>query len=271
MRRATDPRILVFDSGFGGLSVLSALVETLPFADYVYLADDARFPYGDLPDDVLTEGLTLLLQQAIVDVAPDLIVIACNTASTVALSALRDAISLPIVGIVPAIKPAVHATSSGHFAVLATPGTIRRSYTGDLIRQFAEGCHVELVGCKGLAALAEDFVLHGHRNEAAVAAQIRPAFDSVDGDRVDVVVLGCTHYPLLLPVIEAVAPRPVLWIDPAPAVARRVMHLLEEEWQDCLAGARPGPAAQRQRLQFRSTAGIDDRLARAWEALHGPF
>nr|WP_321525123.1 glutamate racemase [uncultured Cohaesibacter sp.] len=267
MVRKKDPNILVFDSGFGGLSVLSALTATLPFANYMFLADDARFPYGDLSDEELIEGLIALIENTCMDTMPDLLVIACNTASTVALTALRARFFFPIVGIVPAIKPAAHATRTGHFAVIATPGTIRRSYTRDLIRDYASGCVVDLVACNQLARLAEAYLLEGDRNEAAVYEEVRSVFEGGQGDDVDVIVLGCTHYPLLLPVLQAVAPRPVLWIDPAHAVARRVMHLLEQEWQDCLAGATPALVEARSRIRFMATGGEALRLSRAWQAL----
>nr|WP_321459919.1 glutamate racemase [uncultured Cohaesibacter sp.] len=267
MVRQRDPNILVFDSGLGGLSVLSALTATLPFANYLFLADDARFPYGDLADDELIDGLISLIEKTCVDYAPDLLVVACNTASTVALTALRERFSFPIVGIVPAIKPAAHATRTGHFAVIATPGTIRRSYTRDLIRDYASGCVVDLIACNRLARLAESYLLDGERNEAAVLVEIESAFDKGQGDAVDVIVLGCTHYPLLLPVLEAVAPRPVLWIDPAHAVARRVMHLLEQEWQDCIAGGQPDFSDESGRISFAATGGDGLRLMRAWRSL----
>ncbi|WP_373235749.1 glutamate racemase [Cohaesibacter celericrescens] len=269
MFRDKDPRILVFDSGFGGLSVLSALVETLPFADYIYLADDARFPYGDLSDDALTNGLIDIIRQALQEFSPDLLVVACNTASTVALKALREAFAIPIVGIVPAIKLAASATRSRRFAVLATPGTIRRSFTRDLINDFAAGCSVDLIACTKLAGLAEDFVLNGQSNKSAVWSEIESAFCIADGPDVDVIVLGCTHYPLLLPVLLEVAPRPVLWLDPAPAVARRVMHLLGQEWQDCLADSNLNNVGPRFGLTFVATGGGEDRLRKAWIALRG--
>nr|WP_321456462.1 glutamate racemase [uncultured Cohaesibacter sp.] len=267
MVRKSDPNILVFDSGFGGLSVLAALKATLPYANYLFLADDARFPYGDLRDDELIEGLIELIGKTCEQYQPDLLVVACNTASTVALSALRERFSFPIVGIVPAIKPAAHATRSGHFAVVATPGTIRRSYTRDLIRDYANGCVVDLVACNRLARLAEDYLLEGTRKEDAVFAEIKSVFDGDQNDDVDVIVLGCTHYPLLLPILQSVAPRPVLWIDPAHAVARRVMHLLEQEWQDCIVGFQPDQFVEGQRIVFEATLGNTDRLSRAWASL----
>nr|WP_321444045.1 glutamate racemase [uncultured Cohaesibacter sp.] len=267
MRRAKDPTILVFDSGFGGLSVLSALVATLPYADYVYLADDARFPYGDLSDEALTDGLVALLTAACGEIEADLIVIACNTASTVALDRLRAIFPIPIVGIVPGIKPAARASHSGHFAVLATPGTIRRSLTRDLVRDHAQGCEVDLIACHRLAGLAERFVLEGVCDLDALRADIGKLFDGPNAATIDVVVLGCTHYPLILPMLQKVVERPVLWLDPAPAVARRVMHLLQQEWQDCLAGDRLDARQIAERIRFLATGDGRARLEQAWAAL----
>ena len=267
MFREKDPRILVFDSGLGGLSVLSALVETMPFADYIYLADDARFPYGMLTDEQLTDGLVDILSEACKDFNPDLVVIACNTASTVALDALRDVFFIPIVGIVPAIKPAARATRTGKIAVLATPGTIRRSYTRELIREFAGGCSVELIPCSNLAKLAEDYLLDGKRDDAAVRSEITSAFEGSDCRRVDTMVLGCTHYPLLLPILREILPDPVLWINPASAIARRVMHVLSQEWQDCVVN---DPAVHLQstaRISFVATGGGEPRLKQAWASI----
>ncbi|WP_316859995.1 glutamate racemase [uncultured Cohaesibacter sp.] len=267
MVRKRNPRILVFDSGLGGLSVLRALVKTMPFADYVFLADDARFPYGDLADEDLIDGLVTLVEEACLVKSPDLLVVACNTASTIALGALRHRFAFPIVGIVPAIKPAANATQTGAFSVLATPGTIRRSYTRDLITEFAGDCDVSLIACTGLARLAEDYLLQGLSDMEAIRKEIAPAFSGEHGEQADVIVLGCTHYPLLLPVLEGVAPRSVLWIDPAHAVARRVMHLLGQEWQDCIVSTTPGQEDRSGYCEFTATSGGADRLRRAWDAL----
>ena len=271
MQQDKDPRILVFDSGLGGLSVLQALVECMPLANYVYLADDARFPYGDLTDETLTDGLIALLHEANADFQPDLIVIACNTASTVALETIRDEFFVPIVGIVPAIKPAAAATRSGKFAVLATPGTIRRAYTQDLIREFAAGCSVKLVPCETLAAMAEEYALTGQWDEERLRAEILPVFNGVDCLATDVIVLGCTHYPLILPALVKVTPRSINWINPASAVARRVMHLLMQEWQNCLEGQCHAYEQTRARIAFVTTNGPggEARLRDAWAAING--
>lgn len=265
-------KILVFDSGFGGLSLLLALFRTMPAADYVYLADDARFPYGDLEEEDLTDGLVALLKDQCSLHQPDLVVVACNTASTIALTPLRAALGLPVVGIVPGVKPAAAGSQSGKISVLATPGTMKRSLTHELIEDFARECDVKLVPCPSLAEMAEQFVLEGVWDSQTLANEIGAAFEAGDdGRKTDIVVLGCTHYPLMLAALNKVAPWPVLWIDPAPAVARRVMLLLGQEWQDSVANRQAAYGDLSARfggsIQFHSTGDGVGRLKMAWARL----
>ncbi len=152
--------------------------------------------------------------------------IACNTASTLVLPPLRERFAVPFVGTVPAIKPAAAQTRSGVVAVLATPGTIKRDYTRDLIAQFAGRCDVRLVGAPELAAMAERHLAGEAVDMDALAEQIGPCFVTQDGRRTDIVVLACTHYPLLIDQMTAAAPWPVTWLDPAPAIARQVARVL---------------------------------------------
>lgn len=220
------PTILVFDSGLGGLTVLSEVARGRPDARIVYAADDAAFPYGAWREAELVERVGAVMSRLIGDHGPDLAVIACHTASTLVLPALRARFDLPFVGTVPAIKPAAERSRTGRVAVLATPGTVRRDYTRGLIEAFAGGCRVDLVGATRLATYAEAELSGRPVPDAAIAAEIAPCFVDTDGRRTDVVVLACTHYPLLLPRLQALAPWPVTWIDPAPAIARRVVSLL---------------------------------------------
>ena len=219
------PTILVFDSGLGGLTVLARVGEACRGADIVYAADDAGFPYGRLEEGALVARVLAVMERLVVRHRPDLVVIACNTASTLVLSHLRAAYSVPFVGTVPAIKPACAASKTRRVSVLGTRGTVKREYTRKLIADFAQGCDVTLVGAEHLASLAEA-VLRGETiSDAAIAAEIAPCF--LDGTaRTDTVVLACTHYPLLLDRLTALAPWRVDWIDPAPAIARRVGELL---------------------------------------------
>jgi glutamate racemase len=221
--------ILVFDSGIGGLSVLRPIHDALPGVGIVYVADDAAFPYGNWEDEALGDHIVELMGTLIAEFEPSLVVVACNTASTLVLPPLRARYQQPFVGTVPAIKPAAETTSSGLVSVLATPGTMRRDYTRDLIKRFASSCHLRLVGSTSLARLAEAEVRGEAVSDEAILAEIEPAFVELDGRRTDTVVLACTHYPFLLERFEAVAPWEVAWIDPAPAIARRVVSVLREK------------------------------------------
>jgi glutamate racemase len=236
------PTILVFDSGLGGLTVHAEVVASLPDAHYVYLADDAAFPYGALAADDCARRVVHVVGKAIERFRPDLVVIACNTASTVSLPALRAAFALPFVGTVPAVKPAAQASITGMISILGTPGTVAREYTHDLIIQHAAECRVTLVGAPRLAQLAEAHLRGEPVADAEVLAEIAPCFREKEGLRTDAVALACTHYPLLLETYRRIAPWSVAWIDPAPAIARRVKSLLDA-WND--TDNAPGAAAAR--------------------------
>jgi glutamate racemase len=233
------PRLLFLDSGLGGLTVLRAVRASVPEADVVYIADDAGFPYGALGENELRARLMTLMGEAIMTHAPDCVVLACNTASTIALTALRDAYSVPFVGTVPAIKPAAMLTRSGLVSILATPGTVARDYTRALIAEHGRGAHFTLVGTPRLAQLAEADARGEHPDDAAVLTEISPCFVRQADARTDVIVLGCTHYPLLAAALERLAPWPVTWLDPAPAIARRTANLLAEMGHVVGVGARP--------------------------------
>ena len=220
------PRILVFDSGVGGLTVLGPIRQARPDAHYIYIGDTECFPYGELAERTLIERVTTVISEMAERFAPDLIVIACHTASTLVLPALRATLSIPIVGTVPAIKPAAEQSQSKLISVLATEGTVKRDYTTALIRDFAGTCDVTLISARLLAGYAET-VLRGETvHDDMVLAEIAPAFVANGEIRTDYIVLACTHYPLLIEAFQRLSPWPVTWIDPAPAIARRVLHLL---------------------------------------------
>jgi glutamate racemase len=220
------PTILVFDSGLGGLTVFRAVTAARPDAAYVYVADDAGFPYGNQPEGALIARIIDVVGQAIAQHAPDLVVVACNTASTLALKDLRARFSVPFVGTVPAIKPACAQSASKRIAVLGTQATVGREYTRALIREFSAGCDVALVGSPRLASYAEAELAGQPVADAAIKTEIDGCFVDADNRRTDTVVLACTHYPLLIDRFRGVAPWPVDWLDPAPAIARRVADLL---------------------------------------------
>ncbi len=221
------PKILVFDSGLGGLTVFAEIARLRPRAHYLYAADDAVFPYGALSEADLVDRVLALMERLIGLHQPDVVVVACHTASTLVLPPLRARWpELPFVGTVPAIKPAAAASQSRMISVLATPGTVAREYTQGLIRSFAAECQVTLVGAPKLAALAEAFMRGEAVLDEAILAEIAPAFVAEAGRRTDTIVLACTHYPLLGPTLDRLAPWPVTFIDPAPAIARRVETIL---------------------------------------------
>ncbi|MBF9233435.1 glutamate racemase [Microvirga alba] len=220
------PTILVFDSGLGGLTVFSEVLKARPDARFVYAADDAGFPYGRLSEQTLVARVSTFMERLIELHQPQMVVVACNTASTLVLPHLRARFPLPFVGTVPAIKPAALATKSGKITVLATPGTVARDYTRDLIETYAAGCEVNLVGSRLLAGFAEAELTGAPVSDADLLAELRPCFVEDENGRTDVVTLSCTHYPLLLERMRRLAPWPVTWIDPAPAIARRVIQLI---------------------------------------------
>ena len=241
--------IVVFDSGIGGLSILAEIRRLLPEVAVVTLADTAAFPYGDLPDEELRHRVEAAIAALDAVAPPDLAVIACNTASTIVLEPLRARFAFPVVGCVPPVKPAGAATPqngkgaarngrmsipptsmSGASAIglLATPATVGRAYTDGLIRDFAGDSAVIRIGAPRLAALAEE-TLRGRRAPPEVIREELAGFFDADGNcLVDRVVLGCTHYPFLLPELTAALPAGVLWLDSGEAIARRVRQLLAE-------------------------------------------
>ena len=254
----SEGRILLFDSGMGGLTVARSVRHELPFAHLVYSADNAAFPYGAWEEQKLVQRILVVMDELIRRVQPDVVVIACNTASTIALAALREAFGVPFVGTVPAIKPAAAQTKSGIVGVLATPGTVRREYTQTLIHDFASHCRVELHGAPRLAEMAELKLKGVPVDLAELKAEIGPVFVEERGRRTDVVVLGCTHYPLLTDEMAKVEPWVVRYIDPAPAIARRVADVLKgARMKEPSSPVPPHNAV----LLTSSRAGAEDALA----------
>ena len=223
---SSAPTIIIFDSGLGGLTVFREVARGRPDARFVYIADDAFFPYGSHGESALVERVVALMQTLIARERPDLVVIACNTASTLVLPHLRARFPVPFVGTVPAIKPACLASRTRRVSVLGTQATVAREYTRALIRDFGNGCDVTLVGSGRLAAHAEAELAGTPAPDAAIVAEIAPCFVDADGRRTDTIVLACTHYPLLVERMTRLSPWPVDFIDPAPAIARRVIELI---------------------------------------------
>lgn len=220
--------ILVFDSGLGGLSILREVRAVLPLFDIVYVADDEAFPYGAWDQEKLVPRIVEVVSKAIEKHQPCLTIIACNTASTIAMEELRKRFDIPFVGTVPAIKPAAEFTRSRQFSVLATQGTVKRQYTKDLIRDFANNASVKLVGSENLAKIAEYHLTGGEVDLEEIRKEIAPCFiEDDDGSRTDIVVLACTHFPFLTNQFRKVAPWPVDWLNPAEPIAHQARRLLE--------------------------------------------
>lgn len=222
----SDPRpILFFDSGIGGLSIVAPARLAVPQARFVYVADSAGFPYGTKNEGEIAGRVPALLGRLAERYSPRLIVIACNTASTIALPAVRGALDIPIVGTVPAIKPAAAHSRTRTIGVLGTPATVRQAYVDDLAAQFAADCHVIRHGSADLVTLAEAKLRGQKIDPAAVSAAIAPMLSAAGGAAMDTVALACTHFPLLAEELAGAFGRPVTFVDGGPGIARRIAHL----------------------------------------------
>ncbi|WP_404712744.1 glutamate racemase [Sphingomonas sp. MMS24-J13] len=223
---AGDARpILVFNSGVGGLSVLAEVRAAIPLAPIVYVADNAGFPYGTKTEAEIAARVPALLGRLAERYRPRLIVIACNTASTIALAAVRSALDLPIVGTVPAIKPAAERSRARALGVLGTEATVRQPYVDDLSARFAGDCLVLRHGSARLVELAEARLRGEPTADTDYAAALEGLLGQRGGDRVDTVVLACTHFPLVRDRLAAVAPRAIDFVDGAAGIARRALFL----------------------------------------------
>lgn len=219
--------LLVLDSGIGGITVVRAIRELSREIAVTYVSDNGLFPYGGRDPGELTQRLKTLVGQGLDHLAIDAVVIACNTASTVVLDELRKAFPVPFVGVVPPIKTAGAISRTRVIGLLATEGTVRGSYVDDLIQSFAADCRVAKVACPELVDLAEDKArarpVDRRRLRAALAPLMAPEFAELD-----VVVLGCTHFPILKSELEQEYRSDVLWLDPAFPVARQLVRVLQE-------------------------------------------
>lgn len=232
--------LLIFDSGIGGLSVLGAIRIRLPTAPIVYAADSGGYPYGTKPPAMIETRIPALLGRLAERYDPGLIVIACNTASTIALDAVRGALDLPVVGTVPAIKPAAEGSETRTIGVLGTEATVRQPYVDRLADQFAGDCTVLRHGSAELVDAAEA-KLRGEQVDPDVCRRaLEGLLVQPGGDRMDIVVLACTHFPLLQEDLAAAAPRPLRFVDGKEGIARRTAHLTRDwSWP----GEAPGGTA----------------------------
>jgi glutamate racemase len=218
-------RALIFDSGVGGVSVLDAIADAGLALTLDYAADNAWLPYGEKPDADLRARTPALIAALAREFAPDVIVVACNTASTIVLAETRAAVSAPVVGVVPPVKPAAAMSRSGVIGLLATEATIARPYTDDLIQRFARGATVIRVAATQLVACAEAKLAGRVPDDAAISAAVSDLFEAPHGAELDVVALACTHFPHLREELEARAPRQVVWLDSGAAIAQRVRQV----------------------------------------------
>lgn len=252
---STSPRILVFDSGVGGLSIFAEIQQKLPYASMIYASDNAAFPYGVKGEVELIARVDAVLHSILAKHLVDIIVIACNTASTLTLPHVRSHFRQPVVGVVPAIKPAAALTKTGVIGLLATPATVVRSYTHELIREYAPNAEVISVGSSELVQLAEYKLRGGDIDSAQIAQILKPFFDHPRGDEIDILVLACTHFPLMKEELAAHFPFNVQLIDSGEAIARRVVSLVadiisEEQPEHVAVFTKSTPAVEALRPQL---------------------
>jgi glutamate racemase len=231
-----DSPLLFFDSGIGGLSVLGPTRELLPTAPIVYAADSAGYPYGTKSEAEIALRVPALLGRLVERFQPRLVVIACNTASTIALDHARSALDLPVVGTVPAIKPAAEMSESRVIGVLGTEATVRQPYVDDLAAKFASDCTLIRHGSAELVALAEAKLAGDSISAAEVRSAALPMFEQDRGGQIDTVVLACTHFPLLREELDQ-AFAGLSWVDGGPGIAQRVSYLTREQpWPEHYPG-----------------------------------
>jgi len=223
--QSSSAKILVFDSGVGGLSILQEIRQQYPNCCYFYASDNAEFPYGTKDEEELIERVDAVLHKLYTLTQADIIVIACNTASTVALPRIRERFTIPIIGVVPAVKPAAKTTNTKVIGLLGTPGTVKRGYTQQLIDEFASDCEVIPVGSSELVTLAEKKL----RGETVGKEQIEPIVTTLMAhSQLDTVILACTHFPLLKAELMNALPKVCYWVDSGEAIARRVGYWIEQ-------------------------------------------
>ncbi len=215
--------VLLFDSGVGGLSVVSALRQHYPRLPMCYACDNAWLPYGLRDDVTLSKRIVAVCKAAVDACQASVLVVACNTASTLALEGLRQTLDIPVVGTVPAIKPAARSSLTRHIGLLATTATVNRPYTQALINSFASDCIVTKVAADALVTQAELWLSGVPLDEQGVQQALSPLWQATQHTpALDTVVLGCTHFPLLKPMLVSLSPKPLIWVDSGDAIARRV-------------------------------------------------
>ncbi|MBT2788994.1 MULTISPECIES: glutamate racemase [unclassified Halomonas] len=240
--------VLIFDSGVGGLSVAQSLRQHYPDAALCYACDNAWLPYGLREDAALTDRIVAVCRAAVEACQPSVLVVACNTASTLALENLREQLAIPVVGTVPAIKPAAAISQTRHIGLLATKATVGRPYTQHLIDSFASDCVITRVAADALVVEAEAYLAGITPDTDRIQAALVPLWNAaappssahflssghqtLDAPELDTVVLGCTHFPLLMPWLSQLAPVPLHWVDSGDAIARRVAQVIDQLYSE---------------------------------------
>lgn len=220
------PTILLYDSGMGGLTIYDAIRNVLPAAHYLYCFDNAYFPYSEKSETVLIERAVGIVRKISEKYPLDIVVVACNTASTVVLPALREQFDIPIVGTVPAIKPAAQLSESKTIGLLATKGTVARPYVDTLIEKYASDCRVEKLGTTDLVEIVEEKQRTGKADMNRLADVVK----SWQGhSSLDTVILGCTHFPFVKEELRMLLPNVKFFVDPNNGIAHRVESLLAEK------------------------------------------
>lgn len=242
MKSSNDP-IGVFDSGVGGLSVLRAMRDLMPAENMIYVGDQGHVPYGARPMEEIqkfSEGITRFL----LDQNSKLIVVACNTASAAALKYLRERFpDVSFVGMEPAVKPAAETTKTGRVGVIATPATFQGALYASVVERFAAGVELFQHACPGLVSQIEKGELDSDTTRLILEDALHPMLEK----NIDTVVLGCTHYPFVIPLIQRIVGENVRVIDPAPSVAKQVKRLLE-------AGEMLNQSSENSRIRFFTSA-----------------
>jgi len=252
MQMTKQGKVLVFDSGMGGLTIAREIRAMAPQLSVVYAADNGFFPYGNKSDDDLQARLPQLARALVGAVQPDVFVIACNTASTLALQAVRDVLDIPVVGTVPAIKPAVALSATKTIGLLATPGTLRRKYTAELVNTHAADAQIIMHGSVELVHMAEAQAAGEPVALEVFRRLIDPLFAADVSARMDTIVLACTHFPLIRGELAAAIPRPISFVDSGEAIARQTLRCLPQQ---------SGGTGQAAELWVTSPLDPSDRLA----------
>lgn len=248
---------MVFDSGIGGLTVFNEIKQLLPNHDYCYLFDNQRLPYGELTEDELIRGCVNLIVTIAQQKNAIIVVVACNSASTLVLPQLRKRLTIPVVGVVPAIKPAAKFSQKKHIGLLATPGTISRDYTSELIQAHADDCKVELFGSSSLVYLAEEKAAGNPIDLVKLKDNITPIVQS----EIDTLVLGCTHFPFITEELSALLGKEIKLIDSGMAIATRVQYVLQKKG---LADKRKQPLPKLEAVYTKKSisVGINETLTK---------